>query len=344
MFIETIGSSKGYQVETNILDFNPSPPDQSETVWQSKGTQTEETKTSDARCGPDQRSCIFSGYDSAKRSEKVMQDLTGVRAAVFSLLLTLLPNEGRSTEVTKSNRLLIFMMKMKIGLTYSVLGSLFDISAKTASNIFTQVLFILYNQTMDWILWPTKYEIMQTMPECFRNKYPCCRGIIDCTEVKTQCPAGVEKQVKLWSNYKGGWTVKFLVCIAPSGLITFVSRAYGGRSSDAYITNSCGILEKFEPGDEIMADKGFPHIKVQHGITVVMPPFANKDRPQFTQEEMENTFSVASVRIHVERTIQRLKIFSILTNRLSVDLIPHTHHIIHVAAVLTNLSSPIIKK
>ena len=235
-------------------------------------------------------------------------------------------------------------MKMKTGLTYSVLGVLFGVSAKTASNIFSQVLGVLYVQTVDWIIWPSQMEIAATMPECFRNKYPNCRGIIDCTEVKTQRPAGVEKQIKLWSNYKGGWTVKFLVCIAPSGLITFVSRAYGGRASDIFITNQCGILEKFESGDEIMADKGFPHIKVNDGVTLVMPPFANKDRPQFTEEEMQNTFNVASVRIHVERAIQRLKIFYILTNRLSVDLIPRMDHIIHVAAVLTNLSPPIIIK
>ena len=342
MFVETEQNDKSCQITTSLMV--PKPKNQSSRLTDSKHTQSDPANVTSRICGPDRRPCIFSGYDSAKVSEKVMQDIAGVRLAIFSLLLAMLPESRNFNEVSKENRLLLFLMKMKTGLTYSVLGVLFDVTAKTASNIFSQVLNVLYIQTADWIIWPSKNEIAATMPECFRNKYPNCRGIIDCTEVKTQRPSGVEKQVKMWSSYKGGWTVKFLVCIAPSGLITFVSRAYGGRSSDVFITNNSGILEKFQPGDEIMADKGFPHIKVKDGITLVMPPFANKDRPQFTEEEMENTFSVASVRIHVERAIQRLKIFSILTNRLSVDLIPHMDHIIHVAAVLTNLSPPIIKK
>ena len=116
IIVETSGYSKARRIETNIVDHDPSTSDQSEKVGQSKEKQTENPKTSSIRCGPDQRSCIFSGYDSVKQNEKTMQDLTGVRAAVFSLLLTLLPNERNSTQVSRVNRLLMFMMKMKIEL------------------------------------------------------------------------------------------------------------------------------------------------------------------------------------------------------------------------------------
>ena len=45
-----------------------------------------------------------------------------------------------------------------------------------------------------------------------------------------------------------------------------------------------------------------------------MPPFAFN--PQFSPKEVETTYETASVRIHVERVIQRMKIYKILSNKI----------------------------
>ncbi|XP_063218916.1 two pore calcium channel protein 1-like isoform X3 [Bacillus rossius redtenbacheri] len=63
----------------------------------------------------------FQGYPSI-RDETEMRDLTGVTFAVFNLLLTLLLNQTQSySKISKENRLLIFLMKMKTGLSYSAM-------------------------------------------------------------------------------------------------------------------------------------------------------------------------------------------------------------------------------
>lgn len=85
-----------------------------------------------------------------------------------------------------------------------------------------------------------------------------------------------------------------------------------------------------------MADKGFPQIRselLQRQSTLVMPPF--NFNPQFTREKVLEGYSIASVRIHVERVIQRIKIFKVLEH-LNVELLPHIDKIMYVAGVLAN--------
>ncbi|KAH9371948.1 hypothetical protein HPB48_010803 [Haemaphysalis longicornis] len=183
------------------------------------------------------------------------------------------------------------------------------------------------------------------IPECFKPHYSACRVIIDCTDVLCAAPNTTHEKVLMYSNYKGCYTVKFLVGITPNGIISFLSRPYGGRATDSFITTDCGILHLLNPGDLVLADKGFPQIRgelVDRGVKFQMPVFARPNQP-FTREEVFTTYNVASARIHVERGIQRMKIYRILSEKLSADLVPHASKIIVMCGVLANLQAPIIK-
>lgn len=65
----------------------------------------------------------------------------------------------------------------------------------------------------------------------------------------------------MYSHYKGGYTVKVLVVTTPNGMVCYLSKSYGGRYSDRFITNDSGFLEKLEYGDQVLVDKGYPGIK-----------------------------------------------------------------------------------
>lgn len=71
-----------------------------------------------------------------------------------------------------------------------------------------------------------------------------------------------------------------------------------------------------------------------------MPPFLHEN--QFTEEEIEETYKMASVRIHIERIMQRIRTYQIV-NKFSIDLLPFCDKIIFMCCVLVNLQPPIIK-
>lgn len=93
-----------------------------------------------------------------------------------------------------------------------------------------------------------------------------------------------------------------------------------------------------------MADKGFPGIKTNcedNKSILIMPPILRNGR--FSEEEIIETYSIASVRIHVERVFARLKTYNIL-NKIQIELLPHIDDIMHICCSLTNLQNPIIKQ
>lgn len=308
------------------------------------GIQADTCKTSTAT-GPDERTCTFHGYCSLVKRQDAFRELCGVNTNVFALLMSVLsPIAVREVDVPMSQKLVIFLMKMKLGVSFASIAVLFGLHRTTVSRIFFFVLSNLLSAMQRWIPRPSLEAVQATMPACFRLHYPRCRYIIDCTELRTEEPATVEQRRALFSHYKGGYTLKFLIGILPNGTVTFVSQAYGGRASDTHITIDSGFLDRIEPGDVVLADKGFPGIRAptqsQCGI-VVLPPFS-KGNAQFTFEELQETYHIAQVRVHVERVIQRVKLFNIVNSRVPIDLIPHMSEIMRMCCILVNLQAPVM--
>ena len=113
-------------------------------------------------------------------------------------------------------------------------------------------------------------------------------------------------QSETWSDYKHHNTWKSLVGVTPNGQVTFLSDLWGRRGLEKHITRESGVLDLLEPGDNVLVDRGFDILGiVPAGATVNMPSFlAGHD--QLTTAETEETMSIASVRIHVERALGRI--------------------------------------
>ena len=313
-----------------------------------KAVETFHNPTKDSASSP--ISAIFLSTASkfmqrAQVSETVFKSCFGISRKYFSYCVKKIGSLLRSAVLNPDEQIGLFWMKLKTNESFRLSGLHFDVSDKSASKIFQRVLDAQFEVARKELWWHSREEVQAMMPESFKLLYPLTRVIIDASEIFIQTPSDVAASVLCWSSYKNHHTLKFLVGIAPVGMITFISKTYGGRVTDTHLTTDCGILELLEPNDLVMADKGFPHIEediVNRRGFLVMPPF-KKGSHQFTAVENDACYKIASLRIHVERAIQRLKNFEIL-EKLENSLIPHIDKVLVVVANAVNHSPSLIKQ
>lgn len=95
------------------------------------------TECASTAVGPDRRSCIFAGYDSLVGRSGALEELCSVSTSVFALLLHLLSSiVVRENDISIENKLLIFLLKLKLGISFTSLGVLCGVHRTTASRIF----------------------------------------------------------------------------------------------------------------------------------------------------------------------------------------------------------------
>ena len=159
-----------------------------------------------------------------------------------------------------------------------------------------------------------------------------------------QKPSNPLCQAATWSDYKHHNTVKLLVAVTPQGSVAFISKLWGGRASDRHIVTKSRFLSYLMPGDQVLADRGFT---VREELLVcraelVVPPAA-KGKAQMTAKDVAPTKKVANVRIHVERVIQRVKRFRLLSQTIPISLLTKLNDAVVVCCAITNMQGPIVK-
>jgi len=189
---------------------------------------------------------------------------------------------------------------------------------------------------------PTRQKNMLCVPGCFET-FNGARITLDCTEIQCAVPrSSMSDQSATFSHYKQRNTFKALIGVAPNGTITFVSELYPGSVSDKQIVLHSKVLDQMQPGDLILADKGFLlHDSLPQGVTVNIPPFLTTQ--QFSTAQVKETTRIARARIHVERAIQRIKVFRI-TSFIPASYRHKATKIFQACACLVNFQSPIINE
>ena len=249
---------------------------------------------------------------------------------------------GRKRLLSNFNEFFLVLVRLRLGLLEKDLANRFNVSTSTVCRICRTWIRFMYLRFKEIPLWPSKDLVNFYMPKCFKDLYPSTRVIIDATEIFVDTPALPEFQQITFSSYKNHNTFKALVGISPGGAISFVSSLYPGSISDQQLTKKSGLLDLLEKEDSVMADRGF---NIQDdltplGVRVNIPPFL-KGKTQLEVDELVETRRIASLRIHVERAMERIKNYHIFDRTLPSSLTDLANETFFVCAVMCNFLPPL---
>ena len=212
----------------------------------------------------------------------------------------------------------------------------FNLSSSSISRISITWIDFLHSQLRMLPIWVSRETAVKTIPYCFKSKYPTTRIILDCAELFIQMPTSYRSQSSTFSSNKHHNTAIGLFGIFPNVAITFVSDLYAGRFRDRKITKDSGIYDLLEPRDSIMADRGITlEDDLPEGISRNIPSFRNGE-PQLNLSSKNETSQIASVRVHVERAIDRVKKFKILQSTFPLSMAPELNKVWVICNYLTN--------
>ncbi|KAL7298197.1 hypothetical protein TKK_0009192 [Trichogramma kaykai] len=244
-------------------------------------------------------------------------------------------------------QLILTLIKLRLNSPFTDLAERFNISLPTASRTFRKTINILFICFSKLIVWPEREILNLQQFKSFKR----ITVIIDCFEIFIEGSEDLLANAESWSQYKHHKTIKVLIGITALGGISFISKAWGGRTSDKHIVENSGFLKHLLPGDVVLADRGF---LVQEsldsiGVSLNIPAFT-KGVNQLHPMDLQKTRTIANVRIHVERVIGVLKQrYQILFGILPLDMLyPNSQgeslidKVIVVCSALFNLSPSII--
>ncbi|CAM4691323.1 unnamed protein product [Leuciscus chuanchicus] len=250
-------------------------------------------------------------------------------------------SQHRSTKLAPIDELLLFLMHLSFGLSLRDLANRFGIHRTTVSRIIMTWTHFLYHLLGSIRLWLPKEVVQAHLPPEF-SKYADTQVVLDCTEIFCQTPSSLVLQSEVFSNYKSHTTFKAMIGIAPHGPITFVSPLYAGSMSDREIFRISGITKLLTADMAIMVDKGF----LVDGLVpckVYRPAFLSK-KTQMSKQDVEQTQSIARLRVHVERCIWRIKENKLFDKVIPLSVCGSIDQLFSVACFLVNYQNgPLVK-
>ena len=241
------------------------------------------------------------------------------------------PIGNKTCPLSPEDAFFLTLIKLKRNSTDLELADIFGIPERQVSPIFQTWVNFMYFEMKEWDIKPCDAEETDV------------KIILDCTELKIKRPTNPVLQQATYSTYKSANTLKVLVGISPSCLVTHVSEAFCGSYSDKVVTAASHVLDQLSAGDVILADRGFQieQFCQERGI-VLNVPVRLKGKSQLSVREMRNATHISSRRIHVERSIGLAKTYSILNIQFHQSKILLAGRIVFVCFMLTNLRKKIV--
>ncbi|KAI7808568.1 uncharacterized protein LOC130555783 [Triplophysa rosa] len=181
-----------------------------------------------------------------------------------TVMLLLVPHMkgDKNGKLSKFQQLLLTLMRLRLDLRNQDLAYRFGITVATVTRTVHRIISIMFTTLVPTaVFWPSRVELRKNLPTALRSTYPDCAVIIDCFRVS------LEKEDVNQPVVSTAFTMptqsalvnelKYVIGVAPQGVVTFVSGGSPGHVSDKNLVESCGLLCKLLPGDVVLAERDF---------------------------------------------------------------------------------------
>ena len=228
---------------------------------------------------------------------------------------------GAKRKLTPAQEVLLVLIYLRHNVAHEVVGHLFGVSADLSENLFHEIVPLLRE------LFPANRFAAERR---FRREGPSLavtkldRLLIDSFETAIPRPSLNERQKRVYSGKKKRHTLKTQVVSDARGEVLDVEAGHRGPASDKKIYEASAVGKQF-PQAAKQADLGYL------GAEGVETPHRKPRGGELTAAQRAENRQLASVRVHVEHGIRRIKAFKIVREnyRHAMGLFP-----IVVAAVV----------
>jgi len=224
------------------------------------------------------------------------------------------PGGGAKRRLSPAQEVLMVLIYLRHNVAHEVVGQLFGVSADTSENLFHE-LVPLVRELCPADRFDAEKRWKKTEPSWMPEDVD--RVLIDSFETSVPRPSKEPQQKRLYSGKKKRHTLKTQVVTDTDGEILAIDAGHRGPASDKTIWVESSVREQF-PKASKQADKGY------YGAKDVKMPNRKPRGGQLTSEHREANKQMASVRVHVEHGIRRVKAFKVVREnyRLATGLFP----------------------
>ncbi|XP_040004795.1 uncharacterized protein LOC120801683 [Xiphias gladius] len=231
----------------------------------------------------------------------------------------------KNVKLSKFQQLLLTLMRLRLDLRNQDLAYRFGVKVGTVTRTVHRMVNIMSSTLVPTaVFWPSRAELRKNLPAALRTSHPDCAVIIDCFTVPFEEPVSrgnqqqqqqQQQQQRVVPTFQGVGTsynvLKYLIGVAPQGVVTFVSRGVLGNVSDKSLAEGCGFLCKLLPGDIVLASRNLDiadSVAARGALFKIAGGYQGEAYGSSEGSPPADTSSeTVSVQRHVERVISMVK-------------------------------------
>lgn len=312
----------------------------------------------DKECVNDSNICT--SFEKMCLNRPVFKHYTGFTPEEFQILFTFLipdsthvPYRGAGHSLSARSQLLLTLFKFRHNFTFIDLGHRFCLSKIKAKNIFCAWLYQISDRFQDVYIWPHRETLKAQVPRHFQQNFPCTFVLLKRMKIKVFQERNRSNYSSLPSDEVSKNSEKTrhgILAVDPRGSVIGCSGLVAGNLSDSELFENCGLKRqlvnlmnngKLDNGDGILCEgldieKDLNEIGLKlNDVAFLKCDISDQLKTMLQRQHVQNH------KILVDKAVNRLKKFRIISQTVPSSLSVSCDKIFQVTAFLTNFQPPL---